>query len=807
MATDKKFKILFFLLVWVAAVGCGITSYVSKALAPTDTPTPQNTPTLTLTPTPTPSPTPLPAVRVKQGDQALYFGNYEEAVNEYQLAFDTAPERAVQAAALVGIGRAYYQLTDYQHAIQSFITLVDYYPQDVSVPQAYYFLGQSYAAVNDHKQAAQAYSKYVEANPGVLDIYVQELRGDELAAADDLPAAVGAYELAVKAGQDEDTSEIEIKIGQAYAAQGNHEEAIRRYMQTYEKAGDDYTKAKVNLLVGQSYLAIGLPEQAYARFQDSAANYPRAYDSYSGVVALVDAGIPVDDMNRGLVDYFAGKYGLAVDAFDRYIAANPTHDGTAHHYKALCLVEEGNFERAIQEWKALSADHPEDRFFADAWDEISFTQWYHLNRYEAAADTLLSFVAKYPKQEQAPTFLFQAARIQERASLLEDAAATWARMIDEYPAADNSERGLFLAGITRYRLKDYQQALTLFQRLLVLTSDAETQAAASLWIGKIRQVQGDPQAAQEAWLAASQKSTTGYYSARARDLLDNKALFSDPRQYSLEYDLTKERYAAEEWLRMTFELPEDTNLSGLGALASDNRIKRGDAYWELGLYRKASAEFEAVQKEIEQYPAECYRLMNHMLDLGFYKPAILLSRQILDLAKMDDDSTLTAPRYYNHIRFGVYYRDFVLETAGKENLSTLFLLSVIRQESLFEGFAGSSAGAMGLMQLMPATAEDVANKLNWPANFTEADLYRPYINIPLGASYLTRMEGLFGKNLYKALAAYNAGPGVEAQQWSEMAGNDPDLYLEVVRYAETRNYILNIAEFMNIYRLLYGAAE
>jgi len=72
-----------------------------------------------------------------------------------------------------------------------------------------------------------------------------------------------------------------------------------------------------------------------------------------------------------------------------------------------------------------------------------------------------------------------------------------------------------------------------------------------------------------------------------------------------------------------------------------------------------------------------------------------------------------------------------------------------------------------------------------------------------GAYYLDKNRDLLGGNLYAGLAAYNAGPG-NAIVWNELAGNDLDLLLEIIRFDETRNYIRLIYEIYNTYRTLYG---
>lgn len=121
---------------------------------------------------------------------------------------------------------------------------------------------------------------------------------------------------------------------------------------------------------------------------------------------------------------------------------------------------------------------------------------------------------------------------------------------------------------------------------------------------------------------------------------------------------------------------------------------------------------------------------------------------------------------------------------------------------MFEGFAQSSAGAGGLMQIMPETGRDIAS-WGYPPNYRDEDRYRPAINARMGAAYLARQRDVLGGSLYVTLAAYNAGPG-NAATWMSLAQDDPDLFLEVVRIEETRNYIRQIYENYKIYERLYG---
>jgi soluble lytic murein transglycosylase len=348
------------------------------------------------------------------------------------------------------------------------------------------------------------------------------------------------------------------------------------------------------------------------------------------------------------------------------------------------------------------------------------------------------------------------------------------------------------------------QALIIFQRDLILSVTAEDQARASFWIGKTQQALGDSTSAQAAWKQATSFDPTGYYSLRAQDMLFNRPPFNPSPVNNLTVDLAADRTEAESWLRVTFNLPADTDLSSPGSLLSDTRLTRGTEFWSLGLQDEARLEFEDLRTAIQNNPADCYRLTNYMLDLGLYRPAIFTARQVLTLAgETTQAQTLAAPRYFNHVRYGLYYQDIIAPAAEQSGFNLLFFYSVVRQESLFEGFVRSAAGARGLMQIIPSTGQEIANNFGWPPDFTPDDLYRPLVSINLGANYLMVNRNRLGGDLYATLAAYNAG-AVSEEAWRNLSGTDPDLFLEVIRFSETSGYIRSIYENYNMYRLLYG---
>ena len=123
-------------------------------------------------------------------------------------------------------------------------------------------------------------------------------------------------------------------------------------------------------------------------------------------------------------------------------------------------------------------------------------------------------------------------------------------------------------------------------------------------------------------------------------------------------------------------------------------------------------------------------------------------------------------------------------------------------ESLFDTTATAAAGEKGLTQVIPGTAEYIANQLQWP-NYQHSVLFRPYAGIAFGAYYLDEQLERFDGNVPAALAGYNAGPG-RALDWLSLAGGDPDLFMATITIDSTRGYVQRIYGFYNIYRALYG---
>ena len=157
-------------------------------------------------------------------------------------------------------------------------------------------------------------------------------------------------------------------------------------------------------------------------------------------------------------------------------------------------------------------------------------------------------------------------------------------------------------------------------------------------------------------------------------------------------------------------------------------------------------------------------------------------------------------RLYNalNIRFPIEYLDLFAKHAQRRNLSTIELLSIARRESAFNPSAGSSAGARGLMQLMPSTAKLVAKEAR--IKFRNSYLVNPDKNVELGSIYYKNVLKKYKGNRIFALAAYNAGPSA-VKRWRRKSNRklDAAAWVEVIPYKETRDYVQAVLAYRSVY--------
>lgn len=279
-------------------------------------------------------------------------------------------------------------------------------------------------------------------------------------------------------------------------------------------------------------------------------------------------------------------------------------------------------------------------------------------------------------------------------------------------------------------------------------------------------------------------SRWSYWQARALAELgrqdEAEALFKSAAQGRGYYSFLSAERAGLPYMMGASDL--DVSHAAITSLKHEKGIQRAHEWWLLGDAERASREWGYVLSDAspERWRAAAM-LASKWQQHNYAIQAAYLAGEINALDK----------------RFPVAFADEVTTTAKESGLPTSLIWSIIRQESAFNAYAISRTGAKGLMQLMPATANKVAQENHLSQD--DFDLFDPATNIRLGSLYLESMLERFNQNQAIATAAYNAGPHRVSQWLQQRPFVEPDIWIETIPYFETRRYVQQVMAYMVVY--------
>ena len=369
----------------------------------------------------------------------------------------------------------------------------------------------------------------------------------------------------------------------------------------------------------------------------------------------------------------------------------------------------------------------------------------------------------------------------------------------KFPNSQYARDSLYWAGQSAYKTEAYEAAVEDWAKLAELYPDSSLVSYAGYWRAKTLTMLGRGDAAT-ALLNELANGPTDYYRLQARDLLTGQQPHRVPISLPSPDQSAQEQAEAEAGLR-PWRPTEAGNLAALSPVILDHpAFQRGDALFELGLRDKALIEFETVKDDLWEDPLALYSLAIYFRDRQMGRLSILTAARLVTLspAKAVDET----PLFIQRLNYPFIFDDIIFAEAERLGLDPALIVSLIRQESLFEFSAESIAGARGLMQVMPTTGERIIQQSDL-GNFRVDQLWTPYVNIKFGSWYLRRQLELFNDNQFAALAAYNAGSDNVAE-WLQVS-DDLDIFVEAISFRESRTYIRRIYENLAAYRRLYGA--
>lgn len=254
-------------------------------------------------------------------------------------------------------------------------------------------------------------------------------------------------------------------------------------------------------------------------------------------------------------------------------------------------------------------------------------------------------------------------------------------------------------------------------------------------------------------------------------------------------------FLAADHMKLPYQLndnPVQASAEWLAAIPKIPSIQRARELYLLGRIQEGRAEWQYAIAGFDAKALKAAAVLAH--DWKWHHQVIL---------------TLAQAKYWDGLalRFPLPHRAQVVNYARTNEVNPAWIYAVIRQESAFQKDARSPAGALGLMQIMPATGRRIARDLQVNLS-SRYKLLDTDINIRFGAHYLRYTLNKFKDNPLLATAAYNAGPG-RVTQWLSKDATPiaADIWAETIPFSETRKYVQRVTEYTVIYGHRMGATD
>jgi len=379
-----------------------------------------------------------------------------------------------------------------------------------------------------------------------------------------------------------------------------------------------------------------------------------------------------------------------------------------------------------------------------------------------ASEALSGFAQSFPSDTAAPTALYMLGDMLADRGEWSGAARWFGELVARYPADLRASVARFRLAAQALRDSLRDSAAALFRA--EVTAAGPQRTSARFWLGKLDLLARDTAGARATWVALVREDSIGYYGLRARR----------------EVDLPPLRIAAA-------PLPGPSPAVAIS-------LGRIDTLLLAGLDTAAQAEVRAILGRAPQQDADALLAWGDGLAArGFGPAAVRLGWQAA--LKSPNDSRVL------RVIFPWPNRRAVEAEAAEFGVDPLLLVAIVRQESVFDAQALSPAGARGLAQLLPGTAALTARGLD--VTFYPEWINVPDLNLHLGAAHLQELLQRFGGRVDAAAAAYNAGAS-PVKRWLERPGaDDPDEFVELIPYQETRGYVRAVLRNRELYRALY----
>lgn len=395
-----------------------------------------------------------------------------------------------------------------------------------------------------------------------------------------------------------------------------------------------------------------------------------------------------------------------------------------------------------------------------------------------AISYLDQIVSKFPNKAGAA--LVKKAEILKAQNDAKGAEAARKLLIDKFGTTEEAAEYRWKVAQDKAKAKDYKAAWQWAEPITTNNPDSILAPRAGFWVGKWATKLGKQAEAKQAYEYTLSNFPFSYYAWRSASVLGlNVGDFNNLRAID----------------------PEVKDLARPVPTAGTETFKE---LYLLGQDRDAWLQWQTeFQNKMQPTVAEQFTEGLMRLSRGENLRGIDIVSKLEDRDAPEDIKQyqdLKKQITYWQARYPFPYIDIIEKWSKEYKVNPLLVTAVMRQESRFEKKAKSTAGATGLMQVMPATAKFIAPQIK--QDIKNIDLEKPEHNIMLGTWYLGHTHDQYKENSLLAIASYNAGPGNVSKWLTTLPKEDPDDFVENIPFDETKGYVRQVfGNYWNYLRL------
>jgi len=626
-------------------------------------------------------------------------------------------------------------------------------------------------------------------------------------------AAVKWYEAILSDHSDGfSAQEAQYQLGECFYKMGKHEAAIRHYKRFCKDYPKDRRVREAVYQIGRAYQELEKWSEAYITYQgmlrqnvkgqlakNAANNIRILMFSHPNIAVIRD-----DRMHCGLALYYAGQYKAAQEELGKAIDAPDDLSAKAAFFVAESYYRKREYEKAIAEYTAVATNYPKSEYAVTAQYQIPLCHR-KMGRTQKASTMLAEFADAYPENALADNATFQIAEYQMEKEQYKKAADAYGEVLLKHSDSNLIDDALWNIGWCAIKLNERAESELAFRLLLSEYPDSSLAGSARFWMGVNYEKMEKWQAAVDAYKETI-SNNTWYYSDRAVRRIQRLIRLGKVGEEaaSIQHEKLKIDESAPAWQNINAPIP--VRIQELLSLRIFD-----DATDELLMAAKKGEALESIYYNL----SACYKKQGDHNNSWRY--AWRLSR--LPGMKSADGAM---PRQLHRMLYPLAFRDAVFSNSEKNDLDPLLVMALMTEESKYDPSAVSWVGALGLIQIMPPTGREIAQRLKFET-FDTKMLLHPETNIKMGTWYLAGLANRLGKHVKEtfdkenmpesersyitqmlAAGAYNGGES-RIRRWVKRYGvEDIDEFVESIPIQQTRRYIKKVCNSYEVYNSLYN---